>query len=311
LESADFSIELGIGEEVALSQFLERCPQLKTLTYPPMASTHVINPIAELGSKLSNLTSLSLAWLNGITESQWRDLVMAMKGRIRNFATDAGFDTPSTRFIPDITTHWSDTLESLRFTHFSHMYSHDIHRILTTCSKLKVLDCMWTLEDEATQGNICGASAEDWVCKDLEELHLMFADNRKPNVTGEERIIQETHTARRIERIYQQLGRLTKLQRLSVGWRTTSEYLKCSNLDMSLASGLKHMADLKSLRSLDISSIRQVNVGSDELQWMAKNWPRLKEVYGLRYRFFSRGKRNSVPDYILAFCAERPDMIIQ
>ncbi|KAF9952439.1 hypothetical protein BGZ65_005251 [Modicella reniformis] len=233
-----------------------------------MASTHIINPIAELGSKLSNLTSLYLGWLNKITDSQWRGLVMAMRGRIRSFATDAGFNTPSTKFIPDITTHWSDTLESLRFLHFSHMFSHDIQRILTTCSRLKVLDCMWTLEQEAGQGGIGGGKMEDWVCQDLEELQLMFADHRGLNMVETELTMQEIRTAGRIERIYQQLGRLVKLRELTIGWRTTTAFSGCANLDMSLASGLGHLAGLKALRMLDISSIRQVKIGSAEVEWI-------------------------------------------
>lgn len=310
METADFSIELGVGEELALCQFLERCPALKTLKYSPVASTHVVNPIAELGSKLSNLTSLYLSWLNTITETRWRGLVMAMKGRIKSFATDAGFNTSSTKFVPDITTHWSDTLESLRFIRFSHMYSHDVQRILTTCSKLKILDCMWTLETEATQISDDGAEMKQWVCQSIEELHLMFADNRKPKVPEPEQTNQEIRTARRIEQIYQQLGRLVKLKELDIGWRTTNAFSECVNLDMSLESGLRHLEDLKALQTLDISSIREAKVGNDELQWMVKNWPQLREVSGLRYRYFHRNRRNSIPEYILSLTKERPDLII-
>ncbi|KAF9353478.1 hypothetical protein BGX26_008765 [Mortierella sp. AD094] len=53
-------------------------------------------------------------------------------------------------------------------------------------------------------------------------------------------------------------------------------------LDMSLATGLAHLSELKKLRLLNISKVMGHKVGYPELEWMRENWPELEEFYGTR-----------------------------
>ncbi|KAI8601664.1 hypothetical protein EDD21DRAFT_353476 [Dissophora ornata] len=53
-------------------------------------------------------------------------------------------------------------------------------------------------------------------------------------------------------------------------------------LDMSLATGLAHLSELKKLQVLNISRIKGHKIGSPELMWMKANWPQLEKFDGLR-----------------------------
>ncbi|KAF9125156.1 hypothetical protein BGW39_007625 [Mortierella sp. 14UC] len=106
--------------------------------------------------------------------------------------------------------------------------------------------------------------------------------------------------------IYEQLGRMTGLQELLLGilgpdwdhyegmgvtpemdeqeleeelldYYITFRY-RC--LEFSLESGLELLSGLKELRVLDVRSTAH-RIGVKELEWMSKNWPKLKAVKGL------------------------------
>ncbi|KAK3825426.1 MAG: hypothetical protein J3Q66DRAFT_327719 [Benniella sp.] len=142
LKAVEFGMGLEPGEEDILAQFLERCPVLQELDLPTM-ETLQFNPfLTALGPTartLTKLSSLYLGWMNVMTDYQWRDLILAMRGRIEEFSADTDFRTPSTFFVPNMVRYWSDTLRSLRFLY---------------------------LAPELDRG--------DWVCLGLEELQMSF-----------------------------------------------------------------------------------------------------------------------------------------
>ncbi|KAF9366286.1 hypothetical protein BGX34_004472 [Mortierella sp. NVP85] len=308
MEVAAISTELEEEKEETIVQFLMRCPELKSLTYPPIANVRISNPIAELGSRLHNLAELNLSWTGGIQETQWLDLVTSMKGRIRSFTTDSRFSRSSPNLIRLMVDHWHDTLESLRFNWFSSVYASDLDLILATCSKLKVLDCMWTTNYEDFQD--IDLEGQDWVCSDLEVLRFMSVDHRAIHPGESEQLIQESRTLRRVEHTYQQLGRLVKLKDLTLGWGTLDPSPTCANLDMSL-KGLEQMGGLKELEVLDISHLPRVSIGLPEAQWIAKSWPMLRMINGLRQRHRVQKKGAPYPDYILWLDSNRPDLTVQ
>ncbi|KAF9955261.1 hypothetical protein BGZ65_003492 [Modicella reniformis] len=275
LEVADLSFESLTGDEVVLGQFLKRCPALRSFSSPTMAEAQIQPLIPLLGSSnLPNLTSVYLGKFGKTNEIQWRDLVMILKGRIRHFA--ASFEYPLTNIASMLSRNWSDTLESLRFLWISRIFSRDVQLILTTCSKLKQFDCMWTLADDGSQeDDDKELDMKAWTCSGLEELHLMFADNRRS---------------------------LTKLKVLTIGWHTKQDFSENSNLDMTLQSGLGHMANLKALKTLDINFLPQVNIGLSEVQWIAENWPALRLISGLR--------PEPELDHITWLCSKRPKLVI-
>lgn len=310
LEVVDMAFDSGEGDEVVLGQFLERCPSLQSLRYPTMAEAQIKPLIPLLGaSNLPHLSSLYLGRFRKTNELQWQELVMAMKGRIKHFSTSSEFYSPLTNIVPTVARNWSETLESLRFLCFSHIFARDVQLILTTCSRLKHFDCMWTLSQPSMMtDDTLGSSSTDWVCLGLEELHLMFPDHR--TVQADENITeqQELWTVGWIEQAYKQLGRLTELHTLAIGWRSTHAFSQKSNLDMTLKGGLGHMGKMKALRTLDINFLPRVHAGISEVQWMKENWPSLSVVSGFGYR--RQVPTKDEPEHITWVRANWPELTI-
>ncbi|GJJ71248.1 hypothetical protein EMPS_03598 [Entomortierella parvispora] len=111
---------------------------------------------------------------------------------------------------------------------------------------------------------------------------------------------QEDEATNEIQRVYGQLGQLTSLKELCLGYGPSSrvstitrmprdnrsissgapqpEQLHC--ISMSLSSGLDELAGLKRLRVLDVSKMAH-KIGVLELEWMRENWPVLRTIVGL------------------------------
>ncbi|KAF9963927.1 hypothetical protein BGZ65_005652 [Modicella reniformis] len=293
LEVADLAIFLTSGDEIALFQFIERCLTLKKLTLPRMRSQLTVDSVISLLETRplsTTLNTIDLSLVSHLDEIYWGRFLWAMKGRVKELITDMNFNIPTAMtYIPKLTNCWRDTLESLQINKPRRITSRDIYLILTTCSKLKKLDCLYPwvglrFEREEEEVEFPGLEAmvrEDWVCTELEELRLSFADGRRPHAAEPVLSLQEGWCIQGIDHIYQQLGRLTKLRLLAIGWSTTSAFSNRANLDMSLQSGLGYLEGLMSLMSLDIKYIRYVKIQQNEVNWMLENWPSLVRIRGV------------------------------
>ncbi|KAF9345135.1 hypothetical protein BGX26_003489 [Mortierella sp. AD094] len=175
-----------------------------------------------------------------------------------------------------------------------------IELILTTCRNLKTFSVAASLNNDVDPPynykigvTVWYQNQEynpgDWVCLELENLELPIIDARvvydgnavRTRSPFQHLLHWEERTVQGIQNVYQQLGRLTKLQHLRLEWWTEKKYESCANMDMSIESGLEHLEGLKELRVLDVSCIKQVNVQQREVEWMAENWPRIRKIKGL------------------------------
>ncbi|KAF9362050.1 hypothetical protein BGX34_006758, partial [Mortierella sp. NVP85] len=128
---------------------------------------------------------------------------------------------------------------------------------------------------------------------------------------GEERVIQH--------RVYERLSRFVNLEILWLGHNSYDyELLDCSDqyecLEMSLESGLDRLRGLKRLRVLNLS-LMATRIGQKEAQWMAEQWPELREIHGLedkgdakkaRQWFKSNCPRISTPSLVRLEWSYRP-----
>ncbi|KAG0240429.1 hypothetical protein BGX31_001973 [Mortierella sp. GBA43] len=319
-------------------QFLKKCPSLKEFTMPQTELSDTFTDVLCLfkeNSRFPRLDTLDMCRIGEIADHQWCDLVVGMKDRIKTISIDQHFRTISKAlYIPVMTKLWSHTLEFLKLDDPSGISSQDVQRILTTCAKLKTFDCLclWLLilpiPPNVLYESLPGLSATellrdtndgddgvekvvDWVCLDLEDLKLTFSN---PYIQMPEESVMsdlEQRTIQGIKGIYQQLGRLTKLKSLSMGWCSATAMLwEDANLDMSLRSGLEHMQGLKSLRTIDLTWIQKVNFGVAEVHWILENWPALTEMNGLRYRYLRKGPSEEDPEYITLLCSGRPGLVV-
>jgi len=297
LETVELDIYLASGDEKALFQFLGRCPNLSQLTVPRMLSDLTVDSVISLLETkplTPTLTTIDLRLVSQMDELRWVRFLRTMKGTVKELFTRMSFNTALTeRHILKLTTYWNDTIESLHIGEPQKITGNDIYLILSTCTKLKKFQCLhpWVsvMFDEDDDDNDLieypGLEAmvrDDWVCTELEELELSFSDKRRLEAAEPVRSMQEGWCIQGIQHVYQQVGRLTKLRNLAIGWSTSKGFVDRANLDASLASGLGHLEGLKELTKLDVKHIRRVQIGVPEAEWMLKNWPALKEIRGTR-----------------------------
>ncbi|KAG0223262.1 hypothetical protein BGX31_008597 [Mortierella sp. GBA43] len=302
LESADFVINLLAEEQLTLTQFLERCRALRRCRLPTTESPESLSRLVTLlGSSKTFpiLDTVDFGLTVELNGSDWERLLVLMKGRIKGIATCVPLTLPNNRhFISEMTKQWSETLEDICIGQPLSMSGSDIHLILTSCRKLRKFDCLhnrivWPMTgrpgradaypgpDMVAIGQDDEIVAANWVCLELEELRLMFRDGRSKDDP------QEQWTKAAVRYIYQQLGRLSNLKELAIGWKTTAALADCVNLDMSLESGLGYMKDLKALKKIDINHIHRTMIRQDEAEWMMTHWPSLTEIRGLEYQIDS------------------------
>ncbi|KAG0009522.1 hypothetical protein BGZ80_002307 [Entomortierella chlamydospora] len=282
-----FSVRMRRGlEETALIPFLRRCPSLRRLE-----SLHNWGQqLCKVGSFLwdpqffSQLSEISLDSLV-LEESEWMPLISGMCGRIKVLTVDdVQIRVSLGDFFKAVTTHWADTIEIIRLESLR-ISSQEIELILSTCSKLKsfaVTNDLLTRPRglRAWRHEDYDDNKADWVCLQLERLELMVLDCREPYGDDDQMdYFEEELTTNGVRRVYQQLGRLSKLQHLQTGWVSCDEFEMYSNFDLSLESGLEYLEGLKDLRVLDVH-FERLKVGQIEIEWMVKNWPRLQELRG-------------------------------
>jgi hypothetical protein len=147
-----------------------------------------------------------------------------------------------------------------------------------------------------------------------------------------------------VEQVYKQLGSLTQLYSLTLGWvpvtpsptttttvesttasttssSTTSTTTSKNNpdtaaLDFTLSSGLGHLKTMTRLAELDLSLMLQHQIGQDEITWMHETWPRWYLFYGYvprestfePYQFVRDAGSQPGMEHIRWLREKRPDM---
>jgi hypothetical protein len=152
--------------------------------------------------------------------------------------------------------------------------------------------------------------SQEWVCKDMEVLHLILGrrtdwvededgageetietdEDEDENEDEEEddedewtRPPRESKAVRRItQKVYAQIGRLTKLQDLSFEW-DRSEYPETDTepfyFDMTLEHGwLVELGGLKELCHFGMRTDFWSRMGQAEVEFMHASWPRLEKL---------------------------------
>ncbi|KAF9930346.1 hypothetical protein FBU30_000619, partial [Linnemannia zychae] len=126
-----------------------------------------------------------------------------------------------------------------------------------------------------------------WVCLGLKTLHVIM--------TGD---LQNVWLNRSLQhRLFNQLGRLSHLQTLSLGhcilWMYETGYSH-HGLDFTLEAGLAQLKGLRKLEELNIEGISQ-RMKEEDVGWMLENWPRLRVIEGeLNYKREERLKLDAI-----------------
>ncbi|GJJ68367.1 hypothetical protein EMPS_00713 [Entomortierella parvispora] len=216
----------------------------------------------------------------------------------------------------------SATLENLRLTNCEAFDSKSIQKLLCSAPNLNRLDCIsasarYDLELYSLMSKDIVESGEDWVCLGLEAFKCSIGGVPRPDITyrGNGSLLTsiyndktrfstpESRTVRR--QVLAQLGRLTKLQEITLGMDVTeysasdrvvhddgqaagNEYdsptgnergYQYQCLTMSLQDGLDELRNLKCLRRLTLEKM-SLGIGAAERTWMEENWPEYEKISG-------------------------------
>ncbi|KAF9348192.1 hypothetical protein BGX26_000376, partial [Mortierella sp. AD094] len=289
LKSIDMTVRLYGGEGTTLFPFLQRCPALEEVKIV-QTNYSIFKTVVSLLSDtrlFPTLTKVSLESF-AIESSSCLSLISGIKGRIKAFLAGKVTFLPSSLFIGAPAAQWAETLEVLQFRDEVRVSSEGIELILTMCSNLKTFSVESKPNNSDSAVGVAsglnawrnvqnGSHCADWVCLQLEDLEITFLDVRNRNYGQKE----EMNTNAGINRAYKQIGRLSKLRRLRLGWHPNQIASYQANTDMSITSGLEQMEGSKELRELDITCIDKANVRQEEVAWMAENWPKLRRTKGL------------------------------
>jgi hypothetical protein len=216
----------------------------------------------------------------------------------------------------------TSTLENFKMVKWYHWKGHILRVILLSFPSLQtfvtlddgVVDYLEIISFDPNtwihQSPLTG-SLTPWPCEySLTDLRIKISGIPRPDVTHDRHggrrqpVVNESYPGegREIQhRVYERLSRFVNLEVLWLGsnscyYEVPSRPLKkvvdhqYECLEMSLESGLDQLEGLKRLKMLNVS-LMATRVGQREAQWMAEQWPRLREIRGLLSRGDARKAR--------------------
>ncbi|KAF9433028.1 hypothetical protein BGZ76_009977 [Entomortierella beljakovae] len=169
------------------------------------------------------------------------------------------------------------SIEILDISRCDNVNGQMIQKIFESCPQLKQF-YGGMVEMESIVGG------KDWVCHELTVLRFnLEMENRDGNVGRRirdgnvGRKIRDDSTTKLYESIFYRLGKLTKLNTLSLA---EYEMKKIKALDVSLRSGLSQLAGLKDMKELKFELGNNQRLAVDDAKWMLMSWPSLKCLFG-------------------------------
>ncbi|KAK3823056.1 MAG: hypothetical protein J3Q66DRAFT_330756 [Benniella sp.] len=173
--------------------------------------------------------------------------------------------------------HHTTTLEDFELRGCNHISSIDLHSVLAKCRNLKwfslSLGQSITFED---------AVSSAWICRDIKHLQLYL--ERRVNFPTR-RMLEIVN--QKGKNVYAQIGRLVKLEDLSLGY-ILGPVVK----DLTLEAGwLAELAGLKKLRRFCMLTDFWTLMGQAEVEFMVSNWPKLEKIS------LDMKQYRDVPDY--------------
>jgi hypothetical protein len=270
----ELKLNIDISHQLQL-EILHRCPQLRVLSWymsnhGPIAITDACDIFKVYCPLVETLALVARFWL----DEDFSQIVDSCRRLTTFLLFDCEFGRgPVVRTFRSLVRHF----QSLRVLRLSgcKMTSKMIQQILTNCpnlttfreGSLEACDILGITEDEGTaQLAEIQLQSQEWVCTNLRNLEVFICGLRdRPH---------EWH-----RRVFQQLARLTKLERLYLNSPASSVESR-DGLDLRLETGLSALACLKHLKELKFKGLRQ-QMEEQDLKWMVEAWPKLRWLEGM------------------------------
>ncbi|KAF9959353.1 hypothetical protein BGZ72_009815 [Mortierella alpina] len=316
-----------------LHQFIMRAPLLETLCLKNIAALDVQRLSACLNQCCPSLTTLRVRTCNdsrsyycpeedeamatviaGGCQHGWKKL--DIKG---NVLGNASYEAIMV-LVP--------SLESIVYDFLTGFEDWDLQKILCSAPFLKELIVHRSFQDICTAELDCRViDGDPWVCHSLETLKVVINHIPRPDVrqkTNGKPLTGWLHQGRMRksyklqQRVYRQLGAMTKLKNLILGTRinedvweqeqyedereTEGKYYDHENfqqgrqydcLSFTLESGLGLLCGLRELETIDLRNMSVGLMQEAELQWVRWNWPHLRAIH-IR-EFDDLAEKTSIP----------------
>ncbi|KAF9981442.1 hypothetical protein BGZ65_003940 [Modicella reniformis] len=214
--------------------------------------------------------------INALTEGckTW-----GLKSFYAMYLNDLDYYHRSRSILETLLMHHSGTLEEIELKECEIVVSDDLMFLFSNCKNLKRVKIEPSDSGEAV---ICfNEVVSEWVCRDLKELHLVLS---RPRILSlyEPTEWLETQVRRMGKSVYGQIGRLVRLEILSLAF-DEGEYpnaqTKEFEYDLTRERGwLAELAGLKELRHFDAATDFWSRMGQGEVEFMDAQWPKLEKM---------------------------------
>ncbi|KAF9357254.1 hypothetical protein BGX34_009457 [Mortierella sp. NVP85] len=175
--------------------------------------------------------------------------------------------------IRELLRYHADTLEEINFQDCGHVYSQSIQSIATTCKNLRTL--IMNQDYSSPVALRFQDVSTEWVCRDLTMLHLML--DRDVIVRRRQKKGDVVNWA--AQGFFVQIGRLTKLEELSLGCKASPDSSHLRSADLTLEEGwLAELSGLKKLWYLGMLTDYWSVMEQEEVEFMDTNWPNLEKI---------------------------------
>ncbi|KAF8960096.1 hypothetical protein BGZ46_001644 [Entomortierella lignicola] len=311
-------------EDFVLFPLLRKCPQIESFTAPEIERSQIETMADILRESCPLITHLAVYWEHLAPSSLSTLITRAFPARVLSNSTSLDIPSPfsissklrsltiggwigrienpnpfdntdSFNVLPEILKHCGSTLECLRIQEGLDIPWVDYSLILKSCPKLNELSYIDTTLYKPLRP-IHGYSStspeelvsDEWVCKDIEILQMIIVD------TSRKALQKDNKVSGILKHIYQRLGSLQKLKKLTLGWESLELDYAESNFSMKLEAGLGHLSGLKDLEVLHVwfdpptdideaeaivgmTEEESIFLGQKERDWMTFHWPKLRE----------------------------------
>ncbi|KAG0299270.1 hypothetical protein BGZ97_003804 [Linnemannia gamsii] len=328
------------GKAEALAPFIKGCSNLRMIDAPAggrneweshndwIVATPAFHSALEEATGCRFGTLRGIPWYKRDIDDDESDKDQSVATRISTFSKvgnskgywhtlNLSFTKASTLTAKAIADTCHEGLNSLVVVKCEEFTSQEIQAILANATHLRHIECnRWFCDPGQPMLMAQDVLRSTWSCTWLVRFNLHIGGIPRPDIIFDEKgrssaevfdldncTIEKSHAMQR--KIYRQLGRLTLLEELHLGYVSIGyahkhqprrvDKVQRNCLEMTLESGLGLLSELKNLRELGVAYMAH-RIGKEEVDWMQANWPNLHTIQGVLYPTFA--EEDSVSDQL-------------
>ncbi|KAF8981774.1 hypothetical protein BGZ46_002296 [Entomortierella lignicola] len=256
----------------------DHLPNLERFTFPGVRFDPPVDPEEAYRGACSKLQHLSL------TSEQYKSMTDRFIAEcskdlgLKSFRTGNIYRTRNIMnheiVLNTLLQYHSATLEQIEITGYTFIESPVLQSILMNCRSLKRFWVQCS-SDLASAVDIKDIISGEWVCLGLKELRLTLTWAGGNNIYHKEAKVPRELA----QKVYTQIGRLVKLEKLNIGYANHWPMAKFFESDLTLSQGwLSEFVGFSELREFSMTTHFWKKIGQAEVEFMNTNWPKLETI---------------------------------